>query len=173
MNGLFNKNLPCALSGLLPSRYSSSFKFRNYVCDFLWADVSLVGGWFGVESSLVTVQIHKMNYHVIGYLTNPLNDIEDDWFPKFAARIVSISLKWNVSSLWILPLLRFRTYQFLWVNIWQRRQTWRYVDQLDGSFNSSCRLLCDCGILRYALCKFHQVFFNNDAWMFDQKMTII
>lgn len=133
-------------------------------------------GWFGVEKLTgYSADTLKMNYHeLIGYLTNPLNDtLKMTDFPSSQQGLFHFFEVKRLFFVNFAVLLASGLISFFGVRyLRQRRQTWQ--------LRRPIRWLV---LIPFVVCfaiaaffdtlfvKFHQVFFNNDAWMFDPKMT--
>ena len=130
--------------------------------------------WFGVEKLTgYSADTLKMNYHeLIGYLTNPLVDAlkmtdfpssEQGLFHFFEVKRLFFV---NFAVLLASGLISFFGVRYLR----QRRQTWQLRRPIRW-------LVLIPVVVCFAIAaffdtlfvKFHQVFFNNDAWMFDPK----
>ena len=111
--------------------------------------------WFEVEKMTgYSADVLKTNYHeLIGYLTNPLNEVKRLFFINFA-----IFLSSGLVSFFGIRSLK------------QRRLTWLLRRPI--RWLVLVPIFVCVGIASFfntLFIKFHELFFNNDAWIFDPK----
>ena len=130
--------------------------------------------WFGVEKMTgYSTDVLKTNYHeLIGYLTNPLND--SLVMSNFTSSQQGLFHFFEVKRLFFINFAIFLSsglVSFFGIrSLKQRRLTWLLRRPI--RWLVLVPIFVCVGIASFfntLFIKFHELFFNNDAWIFDPK----